>query len=507
MLYAGLDVGTSGCKASVIGVGGVPVRSSYREYSTESPKPGHIEIDARVIYDAVRDALAEIAGPDIGAIAIASFGESVVLLGKDDSVLTNSIYYSDIRGIDEVTDIRNAMDPEDILRITGMPVGPMFSASKLLWLKKNEPALYKAAERTMLFGDYISYMFTGESVIDYSLASRTMLFDIGSNDWAHDVAEAIGLDLKGFSRPVQSGTVIGNLRGEIADELGLSRSVVVVAGGHDQPVAALGAGVLRPGEAMDITGSSECLLVVLGDCDTNPLMTRYGFCYEPHVLPGAFVTLAFNASAGAAIKWYRDTFEAERFKVAIERGENVYAILDAEMGDEPTDILFLPYVSGSGTPWFDSITGGAFIGLRQSSRRPEIYKSILEGISYEIKYNETLLEKCGLTFHSIMAAGGAARSASLLQIKADIMGRRIDVLDNRDIGTVGLALICAKAMGDIDDIAAVAKGDVRISASYEPDATRAEYYAGKLREYRSIYTSIKSLNSMPSSDFGMRKNR
>jgi xylulokinase len=456
------------------------------------------------VYAAVKTALAEIAGPDISALAIASLGEAVVLLGKDDAVLANSIHYSDIRGVDEAEDIKAAMDPQEIFRITGMPAGPMFSASKLLWIKKNDPDLYAAAERKMLFGDYIAYLLTGERAIDYTLASRTMLFDIHAHDWAYDVAETIGLDAKGFSRPVQSGEIIGALRTETADELGLPRGTPVVAGGHNQIVAALGSGTLLPGESLDNLGSSECLTVVLESCNADPLMARYGFCCEPHILPGVFVTLAFNASAGAAVRWYRDTFEVERLGADIVVGKEVYHFLDTEMDEEPTDVLFLPYVAGSGTPWFDSTTGGAFIGLRQGMGRPTLYKSVLEGVTYDIKYNETLLEKCGLPLQSVIASGGASRSGKLMQIKADIMGRRIDALADRDIDTIGLALICAKAMGDIDDLAAAAKAAAKVVASYEPDETRAVHYERKLKEYRSIYTSIKSLSSMKSSEYGMR---
>jgi xylulokinase len=483
------------------------IRSAYKDYSTTSPKPGYVELDARVVYASAKEALSEIAGPDVGAIAIASIGEAVVLLDGNDSPLAGSIYYSDIRGVEEVDDIKAAMEPDDILRVTGMPVGPMFSAGKLLWIKKNEPALYASAKRMMLFGDFISFMLTGERVIDYSLASRTMLFDIRKNDWAYDIADVLGLDARRFSRPAPSGTVIGSMRAETAEELGFPKSTVVVAGGHDQIVAALGGGALLPGESIDVTGSSESLNVVLDDCHADPLMTRYGFCCEPHVLPGHFVTLAFNASAGAAIKWYRDMFESERFKEESAAGANIYALLDAEIGDAPTNILFLPYVTGSGTPWFDGTTGGAFLGLHQGTKRSDLYKSVLEGVTYEIKYNETLLEKCGMMFNTIVAAGGAARSDKFMQIKADIMNRRIDVLENKDIGTVGLALICAKAMGDIEDIVAAAKKAAKVAASYEPDEARAEHYALKLKEYRSIYTAIKSLSSMPSSDYGMRNRR
>jgi xylulokinase len=414
-------------------------------------------------------------------------------------VLANSIYYSDIRGSDEVYDIKKAISSDDIMKITGMPPGPMFSANKLLWIRKNEPELYASAKHKMLFGDYISYMLTGERVIDYSLASRTMLFDVGKNEWSQEVADIIGLDTKGFSRPVQSGTVIGNIRPDLASELGLPKETLVVAGGHDQAVAALGSGAVLPGESLDGMGSSECLTVVTEQSNSMPLMARYGFCIEPHVVPDTFITLAFNASAGSAIKWYRDTFEHERFAGIRSKGHNAYMILDSEIDDAPTDILFLPYVAGSGTPWFDSKTGGAFNGLRQGMRRTELYKSVLEGISYEIKYNESLLEKCGLSLHSIMAAGGGVNSDKLMQIKADIMNKRIDVLENWEIGTIGLALICAKAMGNIDDIGVAAKKIAKIARSYEPDPERAEHYARKLKEYRSVYTSIKSLSAMPSS--------
>jgi xylulokinase len=504
MLYIGLDIGTSGCKASVIDREGRVARFARTPYSTTSPQPGYIELDAREVYSAAKKTLAQVAGQDVCAIAIASFGEAVVPLGADDSVLAGSIYYSDARGSAEADDIKAAMDPHAILEITGMPVGPMFSASKLLWIKKNDPALYAATKRKMLFGEYVSFMLTGERAVDYSLASRTMLFDIRNKEWSGEVAEAIGLDVAGFSPPVQAGTAIGKIRAPLADELGLPRDAIVAVGGHDQAVAALGSGAVSPGESLDSISSSECLAVVLSERRTDPFMARYGFCCEPHVAPGAFLTLSFNTSAGSAVKWYRDTFEADRFGGAMDAGENVYASLDAEIGDAPTEILFLPYVSGSGTPWFDSRTGGAFIGFHQNDGKPELYKSVLEGISYEIKYNETLLEKCGLPLQSIIVAGGGARSEKLMQIKADIMNRRIDVLQAEDVSAVGLALLCAKALGDVGDIGAAAKSMAKVARSYGPDARRAEHYARKLKEYRSVYTSIKSLGSMPSSGSGAR---
>jgi xylulokinase len=498
MYYIGLDIGTSGCKATVMDAKGAVVAYADREYSTTAPKPGYIEIDGRVVYGAAKAVLAEVARPEITAIAIASFGEAVVLLGSNDDVLAGSIYFSDVRGSEEVADITAALSVETITRITGMPPNPMFTANKLLWTKKHEPDLYAKAEKILSYGDYIAYMLTGERAVDYSLASRTMLFDVRKLTWSEEVADALGLglSLKRFSTPVRSGSIIGKIRKDVSVELGLPEGVLLVAGGHDQPLAALGSGAVYPGDSADGMGSSECLSVVLKDGNVDPLMARYNFCCEPHVVPGAYVTLAFNASAGSAIKWFCGVFEPERTKRAAEEGGSIYRILDEECPDEPTNLLFLPYVSGSGTPWFDTRMGGAYVGLRQGVTKQELYKAVLEGVCYEIRYNERLLAKCNMTIDEIRASGGGTRSDVLMQIKADIMNRDIHALSEWQTGTIGLALICAKAMGEIDDLAIAAKRIAKIEKIYRPDPERARHYIQGSRRYMRLYTSIQSLDAI-----------
>lgn len=458
-----------------------------------APLPGRIEIDARIVWKAVRETLAEVAREDIAALAVGSFGEAIVPVAKDGTVLAGSIYYSDIRGSGEVDDILDTFDAAHIMEITGMPPNPMFSANKLLWIKKNEPALLDEAKYLMLYGDFIAYQLTGERAVDYSLASRTMLFDIRENHWATDVISALGLPNDRFSAPVQAGTTIGKILPVVAAEIGLPQTMLVVAGGHDQALAALGSGAALPGDAVDGMGSSECITTVLGSGEISARMAEYNFCKEPHVVPGRFITLAFNASAGTAISWCKDIFFAERAKAAAAAGQSIYRLLDKDCPKEPTELLFLPYVGGSGTPHFDSSVGGAFVGLTLATREEDLYKAVLEGICLEMQYNLVLLERCGLAPKDIRVVGGGSKSEVLMQIKADVLGRRVETLEQREGGTIALGLLCAKAMGEICDLPSAAKAGARVCAVYDPDPVHAEYYSKKMEKYQKLYGAIKGL--------------
>jgi xylulokinase len=493
MRYIGLDVGTSGCKATVADKDGVIFTSAYREYAPVCPQPGYMEIDARLVADAVMQVLREVASPEITALSIASFGEAVVLLDGQDRVLERSIYFSDTRGVEEVADILAAMDQKRCRQITGMPANPMFSANKLLWIKKHKPDVFAAAKRTLLFGDYVAFTLTGERMIDYSLASRTMLLDIHTNSWSDEVADALGLSTAGFSRPVRMGTPIGKLLPKVAKETGLNENVLVVAGGHDQAMAALGSGATKPGDSVDGMGSSECITLVLGKENIVDKMADYSFCAEPYLFDNTYITLAFNASAGSAIRWFRDCFGAELAQQAKAGGESVYQMLERECPAKPTEILFLPYVAGSGTPYLDSEIGGAFLGLRMASTRSELYRAVLQGICYEMQMNAALLKDCGIALNAITAVGGGSNSELLMQIKADVMNREIDVLETSEAGTLGLILLCSQAMGEIDDLAVAARRIAKRSRTFVPNPENVRIYASLMERYSRVYPALRTV--------------
>ena len=502
MYYIGLDVGTSGCKASVCDERGNVVAYANHNYSITSPEPGYVEIDAAVVWARVKATLSEavsiarkkgVRSEDIVALAVASFGEAVVLVSEDGEPLENSIYYTDIRGTDEALDIAEAADAGHIVSITGMPPNPMFSANKLLWIKKNRPDVLDRAKYLMLFGDFIAYKLTGERAIDYSLASRTMLFDINTYQWSDEIIESLGLPKDRFSKPVQAGTPIATVLKDIADELGLPGSLFVVAGGHDQALAALGSGVLRKGQAIDGMGSSECITTVIEKGADSSRMAEYGFCCEPHVVAGQFLTLAFNASCGTAMTWFKSRFYNDLEKEAQERGKDFHRLVDSVVPHEITDVLFLPYVGGSGTPYIDSSIGGAFVGLSLATGVNCMYKAVLEGICFDMRYNLDLLESLGLAPHEIRAVGGNTRSETLMQIKADIFDRDIQVLEDWEIGTVALAYLCAASRGEEGAILENVLSHTEVKKVYSPDPVKAEIYSRKMERFLKLYPAIKGI--------------
>jgi xylulokinase len=289
------------------------------------------------------------------------------------------------------------------------------------------------------------------------------------------------------------GTPIGKLLRQVAKESGLNENVLVVAGGHDQPLAALGSGATQIGNSVDGMGSSECITLVLGKDNIVDKMAEYSFCAEPYVFENTYITLAFNASAGTAIRWFRDCFGAELDKQAQATGDNVFQMMDRECSPEPSEILFLPYVAGSGTPYLDSEIGGAFIGMRMATTRPELYRSVLQGICYDMQMNVEMLAECGISLNAITAVGGGTRSELLMQLKADVMNREIAVLETSEAGTFGLVLLCAKAMGEIDDLAAAARSAARRAKVFVPDPKRASIYAALMKRYRRVYPALQTI--------------
>jgi len=502
MYYIGLDVGTSGCKASISDASGNMVAYANHTYAVLSPSPGYVEIDAAEVWARVKDTLKEAVGIalkkginsyEIATLAAGSFGEAVVLVGEDGEPLEPSIYYSDIRGAEETRDIAEAADAATIMRITGMPPNPMFSANKLLWIKKHRPEILDRAKYLMLFGDFINYKLTGERIIDYSLASRTMLFDINTYQWSEEISGTLGLPYDRFSEPVLAGTPIGTVLPEVADEIGFYRSMLVVAGGHDQAVAALGGGVIKPGQAIDGMGSSECITTVIEKGGDALRMAEYGFCCEPHVVAGRFITLAFNASGGTAMYWFKNRFFRDLARDADEKRVDFHGLVDSMIPQETTDVLFLPYVGGSGTPYMDSTTGGAFFNLTLATDVHAMYKAVLEGVCFEMKYNLDLLESLGIAPQEIRVVGGTTRSDPLMQIKADIFGRDIHVLKDWEIGTVALAYLCAAARGEEGAILDNMLSHTTDRSVYIPNPRQVERYKEKMERYIKLYPAIKGI--------------
>ena len=482
MRLAGLDIGTSGCKITILEQDGAISDRFYQDY-TFSRTPSEHEIDAAQIWRAVLEVLTKAAEKykDIAGIGVTSFGETFVLLDENDRVLCNSMLYTDPRGEGECKILGNIFGRENIARIAGLNPHSMYSIPKLMWVKNNRPEIYAKTSKIFLICDYVVYMLTGKTQIDYSLASRTMAFDINNLEWSKEIMNAAGIDAELFSEPVPIGTSAGTIRKNLAVKFGFTNDVMIVSCGHDQVAAAVGCGVFDEHTAVDGAGSVQCITPVFSRESINDKLIDGSYSVVPYVEPGKYVCYAFSFTGGALLKWFTDNLT-----------NGVYPDEDIFMS-EPTGILALPHFSGAATPYMDSGSKGAIIGLTITHTQRDIFYALMEGVCYEMRLNTDCLNGAGIKFECLHAAGGGANSRVWMQMKADILNIPVTALQSVEAGAVGSAMMTGVATGIFDDLRSAAKIFVQEKETYYPRLEMHEKYNEIYERYKKLYSAVRPL--------------
>ncbi len=498
MHLLGLDVGTTATKAIVFDDVGHIVSSAYREYAFSHPRPGWSELDANQVWQAVVEAVAEAAAgsPEpVRALGISSMGEAATAVGGRGQVLAPTIVSFCSRTRETASRWPELIDPAELFRITGMPLSHIYTLLKLQWLREHQPRVFRDTWKFLLFEDFTIFRMGLPPTIDYSLAARTMAFDVVGKRWADRVFDLADLDPALFAEAQPSGTVVGELPRKSADLLGLPAGCLVVTGGHDQPAGALGAGVITPGVAIDATGTVECITPAFAEPHFGQEMLRSGFACYPHTVSPLYCTIAFNFTGGSLLRWYRDTLgQAEREQSRAE-GRDVYDVILGQMPEEPTDLLVLPYFTATATPYFDPEPTSAVVGLRLSTTRGQLIRALLEGLSYEMKLNIELLAEAGIELEELRAVGGGAKSERWLQLKADVFDRRVVSLQTSEAACLGVALLAGTAAGAYGSLEDAVAATVRPVRTYEPDPTRARFYDEQFTRYRQLHPLMRTLNA------------
>lgn len=495
MKIAGLDIGTTGCKLTVFDEHGTMLGRAYRSYPVRRQLSGH-EIDLSPMMDSVYAVIAEMAAqhPDLGAIGVTSFGETFVMTDETGQPLHAAMLYTDPRGTEECRELCAALGEREIALITGLRPHAMYSVSKIMWLKKHQPDTFRAARHIFLIGDYIVWCLTGKARIDYSLASRTMAFDIQKLDWSDKILLAAGINRSLLSTPVQTGTSAGCITQEAAVITGLRPSCRIVAVSHDQVAAAVGAGVFDGSAAVDGAGTVECLTPVYDSMPDIDVMSRGCFAVVPYVIPGKYVAYAFSYTGGALIDWCVNTLAKREVQEAQEQGLSVHAYLEQQYrGEEPTGLLVLPHFAGAATPYMDTGAKGAILGLTTATIVPDLYRACMEGVAYEMRLNYDALTGSGIRFTRLHATGGGARSRVWMQMKADILNLPITAMQTADAGTVGCAMLTGIAAGLFRDLQTAASRMVRPAETYQPDPVRHRQYMAVYRRYQKLYDAVRPL--------------
>lgn len=493
MKIAGLDIGTTGCKLTVFDGNGVYLDKAYQDYPVKR-KSGEHEVDVEAIMDGVLSVMKEVCSrhPDIAGIGVTSFGETFVMADENGKPLHQAFIYTDPRGIEECRELEAHFGGRTLASITGTKPHEMYSISKMMWIKRNKPEIYEKAKHIFLMEDYVVYGLTGVAQIDYSLATRTMAFDITSLKWCDDIFDYAGIDKNLMSKPVPTGTPAGKILPVISEKTGLNPEAVIVSISHDQIAAAVGANVFDSSKAVDGAGTVECITPVYDEIPELDAMYDGNYSVVPYVIPGKYVCYAFSYTGGALVQWCLETLGRKEQEEAAEKGISVYDYLEGDT-KEPTGLLVLPHFAGAATPYMDTGSKGAILGLSMSTTLSDIYRASMEGVVYEMVLNMEYLKKSGVDFKMLHATGGGAKSAVWMQMKADMLNVPVRALEVADAGTVGSAMLTGIAAGCFKDLSDAAAHMVREKQIYYPNAEMHKKYMKIYERYRSLYQAVRPL--------------
>ncbi len=490
MSLLGIDVGTTGCKAAAFSEEGRLLASAYEEYDVQRPKPGWAELDAIDVWARVKRMMAQVvsrsASDAVQALAVSSLGEATVAVTEDRRILAPSILNFDARGEEYLESLSHALPNERLYRINGNTLGNHYGLTKLMWIREHQPQLYERAHKFLLWGSFVSFMLGADPVVDYSLANRTLLFDLDREAWSEELLALAGLDRSKLPDTAPSGTVIGTISDRVAGELGLPSNVTIVSGAHDQCANAVGCGVIKEGRAVYGMGTFICITPVFSERRQPAVMIERGLNTEHHAVPGKYVSFIYN-QGGSLVKWFRDTFAAVEHRQAEEAGRDVYADLFSEIPEGPSGVVVLPHFTTTGPPEFISDSCGVAAGLRLETSRGDILKGILEGTTFYLRECIESLAPTGVEIADFRAVGGGSKSDAWIQLCADIMGRPFVRPKITEAGTLGAAIMAGTGRGVFASFEDGAEAMVSLERTFEPDPQQQKLYESRFEKYRRLW--------------------
>lgn len=494
--YLGIDIGTSGCKAAVYDADGMQHSMAYREYQVVTTQEGWAELNTGEVIDncfrVIKESTKQVAPDSIIGMGISSQGEAFTLVDQEGNALCNALVSSDSRAGEYAKNWAEKFGLEKLYQITGHTPHPMFSLFKLLWIQDNWPQIWTGTCKILCFEDLLQYRLgIKDTAMGWPLAGRTMLFDVTNHRWNNEILDAACINEKQLSRPLPSGSVAGFVDQNIAADLGLSQHTFIVAGGHDQPCCGLGAGAILPGIAVYSAGTVDCITPAFNQSVFTKILRESNLCTYDHVVEGMYATVAFSLTGGNVLKWFRDEFGSKEIDLAKQINRDPYELLLKQLPEGPTKLLVLPYFTPTGTPYFDSSAKGAIIGLDLSTKRADILKALLEAVAFEMRLNLEILEKSGYEVNELRVIGGGAKSQVLNQLKADVIGKPISVLNVTEAGCKGVAML-AKAAHTKQPVTEIAAQWTKVVANMIPDQSHS--YDQQFRSYKELYPALKSVS-------------
>jgi xylulokinase len=482
----GLDIGTTGARAIAVDESGAVIAEASAEYPLYTPRPGWTEQHPEDWWRAAREVLSRVAA-DIGgrAVGVGLTGQmhGSVFLDRTNAVVRPALLWNDQRTARQCAEITERVGADRLVRITGNPALTGFQAPKVLWLRVEEPQNYRRLAHVLLPKDYVRLQLTGEMATDASDASGTLLLDVARRDWSTEILGRLEIPVEWLPRVYEGPEATGQLRKDVAEELGLPVGIPVAAGGGDNAAAAVGTGIVVEGLVSSSIGTSGVVFAHAQTFTPDPSGRVHAFC---HAVPGEYHLMAVTLAAGGSLRWWRTVLGAAR-----SYDELAELARGAPPGGE--GLLFLPYLTGERTPHLDSSARGAFFGLTARHTAAHLTRALMEGVVFSLKDGLEIIRGLGVPIEQVRAIGGGARSAFWRQLQADIYGLPIHRTEAEEGPAYGAALLTGVAAGCYRDVAeACARVRLRGEVA-DPDPAAVRAYAGYYEMYRSLYPAMRGL--------------
>lgn len=490
------DLGTSGNKASLFSTSGELIRSYTVNYPVHYFGEGCAEQDPDDWWKAVCQATLHITQgikkESILAISFSAQMQCCLIVDKKGIPLRKAIIWSDQRAQKQAKQLEERIGGNQMYQITGHRVSPSYSLEKLMWIKEEEPELYKQTAYMLQVKDYIIYKLTGEFVTDYSDASGTNALDLTSLCWSKKILDAAQVDMDKFPPLHHSTDIIGPLTKEASASVGLTPSTLVVCGGGDGPCSAVGAGCIESNELFMTFGTSSWIgattPVVFLDKD------QILFCFA-HVIPGHYMPCGTMQSAGSAYAYITELLCQEEKERAKDTNVDFYSLLEESIHASPigaNGLLFLPYLLGERSPRWNPNCSGSFLGMRMGQNRNDYLRSTLEGIAMNL---ELILQsyRHNLTINNMILTGGGAKGDALCQILADVLNITLHRPNNvKEATSIAAALIAGIGIGAFKDFRDI-KRFITIKDQVNPILDHSEFYEKRKEVFQSAYHALLPL--------------
>ncbi len=489
VLFLGIDVGTTSVKAGVFTAEGKCLGVSHQDYRLSTPAVDQVELDPEIYWNAVIAAVGKVIKAKglevkkIAGIGVSSQGETLVSVDKNGIPLFPALVWLDKRAAVEARDLSVKLG-STLYQHTGIPeVNPAWTACKIAWLKRTQPAVYQKVSKFLLVQDFIIFRLTGNFVTDGSISCTSMLYDIVSHSWWSDALDSIGLEpgrLAEISRP---GEKAGSLTPQAARLLELPSGIPVVLGGMDQAVGAIGAGNIVPEMVSETTGGALAIQVTLTSPDLDS--TRQVPVYL-HSVPDRYLFVPVCETGGMALQWFRDVFCYEEIEQARRDGTNVYDLITGlaeEVSPGSDGLIMLPHLVGAFSPEYNPQARGTFVGFTLYHQKPHFIRAVLEAVAFMLRRNLDLIRTSGINIKEIRSTGGGASSRLWRQIKSDVCQLPVTTLASDDTALLGDAILAAVAVGTFTSIEEAVKQMVSIADTLTPLSTNIKLYDQAYQQY------------------------